>query len=41
METINRFFSERGIRQSNDSVARLIDLAPLREAARLQQAEKR
>lgn len=40
MEAINHFFGERGIRQTNDAVASLVDLAPLQEAARRQQAEK-
>lgn len=33
--SINRFFGERGIRQSDDSVATLLDPAPMREADRL------
>lgn len=38
MNSINRFFGERGIRQSNESVAKLVDLAPLLEADRIRKA---
>lgn len=38
MRSINQFFSERGIRQSNESISRLVDLTPLMEANRIGQA---
>ncbi|MDZ4082499.1 MAG: ABC transporter substrate-binding protein [Bdellovibrionales bacterium] len=37
MRTINRFFGERGIRQTDESVTTLLDPAPLLEADRLSQ----
>ncbi|MBN8539446.1 MAG: ABC transporter substrate-binding protein [Deltaproteobacteria bacterium] len=39
MQAINQYFGERGIRQANESVAKLVDLAPLREVERIQRTE--
>lgn len=38
MKSINSFFGQRGIRQSNESVMNILDLAPLIEANRIQKA---